>query len=347
MKLVFVALLFTLLLSACGEDQSGETGSAESNAALFLSPAAGGMHEIYVFCDNNIWNDSIGKYVESQLGGYIYGLPQMEKRFTIFQFEHSDAIKSRMTHRNILNIYVSDKNQHKNLRSERIDNKWAKGQVMYDIQGPNEEQVLKLLQTEVPKIANELEDIERERLMKKYAAKPNQMIDITLQGERNISLQIPARSDLMENYDDFVWIMSNKKGPQNRFQIQEGIFVYEYPYESDSTFTYDFLVAKRDSMLKKYVPGSTDDQYLATQLLEGYEPVIREINFKGKYAMEMRGQYRMENGFMGGPFVSITMVDEKRNRVITVEGYVFAPKFRKRNYIREVEAMIYSLEVMD
>ena len=116
----------------------------------------------------------------------------------------------------------------------------------------------------------------------------------------------------------------------------------------DSTiFTYDFLLAKRDSVLKKNVPGATDDQYLATQMLEGYEPVIKEVNFNGEYAIEMRGQYRMENGFMGGPFVSVTTLDKKRNRVVTVEGYVFAPKFKKREYVKEVESIIYSLQFMD
>lgn len=343
MRILALAFILTTLFSAC----SSSSGTADDTADLFLAPAAGGMHEIYIFCDNKVWNDSIGNLVNEELEEYIYGLPQMEKRFTLFQFEHSDAIKSRMTHRNILNIYVSNMNQHKKVQSVKVENKWAKGQIMFDLQAPTVEDMLELLSTELPKIADDIELTERERLMKKFAAKPNQMIDITLQGERGISLQIPTPSDLPENKEDFVWIMNNKKGPQNKYQIQETVFIYEYPYESDSIFNYEFLVAKRDSVLKKNVPGSTEDQYLATQLMEGYEPVIKEINFKGKYAIEMRGQYRMENGFMGGPFVSITTVDEKRGKVVTVEGNVFAPKFRKRNYIKEVEAMIYSLEFMD
>ena len=45
---------------------------------------------------------------------------------------------------------------------------------------------------------------------------------------------------------------------------------------------------------------------------------------------------------MGGPFVSITTLDTKNSRMITIDGYVFAPEFDKREYLREVEAIIKS-----
>jgi hypothetical protein len=43
---------------------------------------------------------------------------------------------------------------------------------------------------------------------------------------------------------------------------------------------------------------------------------------------------------MGGPFYSLTIVDEERGRLLTVEGYAYAPYFDKRPYIREVEGVV-------
>jgi len=63
--------------------------------------------------------------------------------------------------------------------------------------------------------------------------------------------------------------------------------------------------------------------------------------------MEIRGLWRVENAFMGGPFVSLSTVDETRNRVVTVEGFVYAPKADKRNLMRQVEAVVYSLQIME
>ena len=51
----------------------------------------------------------------------------------------------------------------------------------------------------------------------------------------------------------------------------------------------------------------------------------------------------MKNGFMGGPYINYSMVDEKRNRVICIDGYVYCPKFDKREYLREQEALIKTI----
>ncbi|MBA7543170.1 hypothetical protein ES705_35500 [subsurface metagenome] len=54
----------------------------------------------------------------------------------------------------------------------------------------------------------------------------------------------------------------------------------------------------------------------------------------------------MQDGLaMGGPFVSISQLDETRNRVVTIEGFVFAPAHEKRDLLRQVEAKILSLEI--
>ena len=70
---------------------------------------------------------------------------------------------------------------------------------------------------------------------------------------------------------------------------------------------------------------------------------IREHN--GNYASEMRGLWRLKNDFMGGPYVSLAVLDVVNQRVIVAFGYVYAPNKDKRNYLRQVEAMLYSLEL--
>jgi hypothetical protein len=69
-------------------------------------------------------------------------------------------------------------------------------------------------------------------------------------------------------------------------------------------------------------------------------PSYEEVEFDGHFALEVRGLWKMENDFMGGPFYSLTIVDEARGRLITVEGYAYAPYFDKRPYIREVEGVV-------
>ena len=48
---------------------------------------------------------------------------------------------------------------------------------------------------------------------------------------------------------------------------------------------------------------------------------------------------------MGGPFVSHSVVDEKNNRVIVVEAFVYAAGQKKGKFIRKLEASLYTLKL--
>jgi hypothetical protein len=112
--------------------------------------------------------------------------------------------------------------------------------------------------------------------------------------------------------------------------------------EEDGTFTPKYLVTKRNEFLKKYVPGPTEGSYMTTETVI---PVIfNEYNdSNGKYYAEIKGLWKVENDFMGGPFVSITKLDEKHNRVVTAEGWVYYPSENKRNFIRQLEIICKTL----
>ena len=94
----------------------------------------------------------------------------------------------------------------------------------------------------------------------------------------------------------------------------------------------------------KQVPGPTSGSFMTTEMR--YFPTYEEVDFKGAFASELRGLWRMENDYMGGPFFSLTVPDLARKRLVTVEGYAYAPFFDKRDYIREVEAMVKSLVLL-
>ena len=71
------------------------------------------------------------------------------------------------------------------------------------------------------------------------------------------------------------------------------------------------------------------------------------ITVNGKYCGVLRGLWKMVGDMMGGPFVSHVRLDEKNNRVVVAEGFVFAPETDKRNFIRRIEAALYTLRLPD
>ena len=136
-------------------------------------------------------------------------------------------------------------------------------------------------------------------------------------------------------YDRFE---SSKAGTPG--DVQQLILIYEYPYTSKNQLTKESLIHVRDSVMKKYMKGSVKGSYMKT-VSDTLAPIFEtEKLWKGNYVFELRGQYAMEGDFRGGPFVSFTMVDESKNRIITIEGHVFCPKFTKRPFMMEVETMM-------
>jgi len=154
--------------------------------------------------------------------------------------------------------------------------------------------------------------------------------------EFKIKLYVPTGFKIVKKDSSFVWIRYDTP------LITQNILIYTYPYESDSTFTQNYQLIKRNLFTKNNVAGALPGSYMTTEMELPQDFNIFKYN--GNYASEMRGLWKVENDFMGGPFISLSVLDASRRRVVTVEGDVYAPKNEKRNYLRQVEAMVYSLE---
>jgi hypothetical protein len=107
-------------------------------------------------------------------------------------------------------------------------------------------------------------------------------------------------------------------------------------------FTAKRAMEIRDSLTKIYIPDFKEGAYMIVE--PRLRPDTAAINLNGEFALVSRGLWRVKDGFKGGPFVNLVTYDRKNNRVIMADGYVYAPEFKKRTYIRQVEAIIRSVK---
>ena len=90
----------------------------------------------------------------------------------------------------------------------------------------------------------------------------------------------------------------------------------------------------RDMMMQQYIPGPLEGSYMATET-EFVPPLVKQVkDYPAGYTVEMRGMWRVENDFMGGPFVSYTFADPRTGNLVTVEGYYYEPNQKKRNFLQ-------------
>ena len=76
------------------------------------------------------------------------------------------------------------------------------------------------------------------------------MINEKLKSRFGISLFVPEDMSAYKEETDFFW------GSNNANRGRTDILVYSFPYTAQEAFTEDYLVAMRDSVVRRNVPGS-------------------------------------------------------------------------------------------
>ena len=88
------------------------------------------------------------------------------------------------------------------------------------------------------------------------------------------------------------------------------------------------VLFKVDSLFAKHLLGSRNGTFVCIE--KDYPPYY----FQNTY----RGLWKLQNGFMGGPFLIKNYF--KGEKVVVSIGLVFAPQSKKRIHIKEFEAIL-------
>ncbi|MDR0395295.1 MAG: DUF4837 family protein [Tannerella sp.] len=327
MKPIIFITLLTLI--------AGITGC---NSGSSITRATGIAYEIIVVADNAIWDGAAGFAVKEDLTSPVPYLPQAESsmKITYVRPDLFDGIFKYV--RNILIVHV-DRNMYTKVSMPKESDKWARGQSVVYLNAPDEDAINAFLAENPRILVNHYtkEEMKRTRdfLYKTYSP----VVMEKVKNRFGITLNAPSDITSFKDSTDCLWFSNN--AVTGRMDL----LIYSFPFVDKNTFTLDYLVAKRDSFTKKMLPGAFPGSYMSTE-----KRVVdySAITLRGKYCGVLRGLWRMEGGdMMGGPFVSYARVDEKNQRVIVTEGFVYEPQKEKKNYIRRLEAALLTTRFAD
>jgi hypothetical protein len=177
---------------------------------------------------------------------------------------------------------------------------------------------------------------ERESYTAYYRKINSEQISAKLRAKFGVEVCIPREYSLDAEKDDFVWL-SREEGERNW-----GILMWADPYTDPNQLAPESLITRMDAMTRKYVPGSDPGSFMTHQPAMPHLSTV--FNKGGNYCVQINGLWRMEGGFMGGPYVSVTTVDTRAGKIITGMGFVFYPNREKRRYIRQLEAILHTVK---
>ncbi len=323
--LTILIIALTALFASCGE------------RTPMLPNVTGTAGQVVVVINAPVWEGDAGRQLGRILSSDHPALPQREPMFDIVQIGHASFSNIFKTHRNIVRVNISSQYNEASMSIRR--NVFARPQIFLEINSPDTERLHSFLVNQEQRITEELYKAELARISEYNRQYEKRSIREQLNESFDISLVFPPGYDIFLDTTDFAWVGFS---PVAQERIQ-GVFVYQYDYRDPDTFSPEFIVNKRNEFLRRYVPGPSIGSYMTTEM-EAF-PSFHEYMENGRYFAELRGLWKLQNDFMGGPFISLTTLDEERNRVITVEGFVFAPGERKRNLLRQVEGIINTLEI--
>ena len=295
-----------------------------------MRESSGGLNEIVIVCKNELWSDQLGHGVVKVMQENFHGLPQAEPTFSLSQVSPDKFGYLLQSSRSLLILEQSSENTI-SFQRDVI----AQPQYMIVIKGTDKKNILSLLKEHKDSIFQTFENGTINYVktnLKKRATK-----DANLQNQ-NIDILIPNDYRKVEDTNDFLWF---RKGTT---QGQMNVMIYITPIKNDLDYSSFNLIKHRDSILKIHVYGGAPGSYMQTEMR--FPPNIQlQTWHDNELVYEMRGLWRMNGEFRGGPFLSYSWIDEKGNRIVTAEGFAYAPNMSKRNLMLKLEAILRSLKV--
>ncbi|MFO7938271.1 MAG: DUF4837 family protein [Bacteroidales bacterium] len=319
-----IFLLVSLMLMASCKMEDGKS---------LMPNVTGKPGEVVLVINGEQWTNTVGESYRHQLQHIHPLLPQDEPLFDLVHIPYSAFTKIFKTHRNIILAKIDKSYEEPRILIQR--DTWAKPQLVVNVLAKNDSAMAQLLREKGHILVEKVLETERERYLTQYKNYSNKGAVERLKRKFGATIAVPDGYSLDVDTTNFAWIAYEKP------DMFQGVFMYTYPYKEDMTM--HARLKKRTEFTKQFVPGEAADSYMDVELKYA-TPSQRKVKFQGKTFTEIRGLWRVENDYMGGPFINLSYVDTANNRVVVADGFVFAPRGDKRNYLRQVEAILYSLQ---
>ena len=324
-KTALLLMVSALLLSSCGNREP-------KDRTKYLPNITGNAGEVLVVINKGYWEGELGSTLREILAGEYPFLPQREPVFKLFNATPGGFSGSYLLHRNIVIVNVAPEIDTTGIRVSR--DAWAKPQVIVTVSANTPEEASELITGHSELIINSIEQAERDRLIaNSYKYQDKEVFD-AVAANLGGSPYFPTGFSMKKNTPGFMWIS------QETTYVNQGILIFKIPYTDTTQLAPASLKSTLYDLWQANVPGMRENSYMTFNKV--IEPGFRNIEYKGQTMVEMRGLWEVENDYMGGPFVCHIFPDRNRENLIILNAFVYAPKYDKRKYLRQVESIIYS-----
>ncbi len=327
MRHLLIFLSVCWLLFSCGGRQ---------NEALTKKSSSGKTLEVLLVADKGQYYGATRDLIDSIFREVQPCLPQPEPRFDIVNIPVSSLRNAQMfrMHRNIVLCELKKGNPDK-VYIER--DKWASPQVVASIEASSEASLRDLLRKYQGAIIDAIYQAEHQRIINAFHNIRNVELMNRVMEKFGFALTFSEDFAWASEDDGFAWIRKETK------DFSLGILVNVTPYRDEKQFTPEKIYNRLDTIMRRHVPGPADGSYMCTE--RRIDPITRKVDYPNSpYCIETHGLWRLQGDFMGGPYVHYALLSPDRRTLVDLVGFVYCPRFNKRDYLMQVEGICNSLK---
>lgn len=325
-RIATVMLAAGLLFTAC---------HSRENEAIMKKSSSGKTCEVIVVANKSVYYGDTKDLLDSILLEPQSCLPQPEPRFDVVNIPVSSLNNNQMfrMHRNIVLCDVAPGNPDKVYISH---DKWASPQTMVDIAASSDSALRSLLRRYEGVIKREIYRDEHQRMINAFYNDRNVELMQRVKEKFGFEMTFSEEFRWAKEDADFAWIRKETK------DFSLGVLIHTMPYRNESQFEPEKIDNRLDTLMRRQVPGPAEESYMGTERRVEIEHT--KVDYEGSsYCIETRGLWRVFGDFMGGPFVTYTVLSPDGTQIVEVTGYVYCPRFNKRDYLMQVEGICNSI----
>ena len=322
----FAVAVIALCSMSCNEKKTRKA---------LLPNISGKPGEVIVVINKGDWEGSFGNLLRDTLACDFPFLPQREPMFDLVNVAPGGFTSMFQLHRNIIVTNISA-----DVTEPGITYKydvWAAPQCVIRLNAPTEEVAMEIFKENSMTIKAVLEQAERARVIantKKYEELALAPVVTEMAGG---SPHFPSGYKLKKKTDDFIWITYSTQF------TEQSILVYKYPVEEgEEMMSPANLIKAQSRMMKENVPGMFENTYMIISPV--IAPSVQYKKYGAHEFAELRGLWEVHNDYMGGPFVTHAFYTPDGQYIIMLQAFVYAPKYDKKNYLKQIESVLYSFE---
>ena len=320
---MIILLPALVLIASCGD----------SSVTRTLPNVTGKAGDVLVVMDKQLWDGTPGQAVREHVSPMLISLPQAEPAFSVMPVNPAGFRDLYVAHRNVIQAMIDPGKATAEMTMER--NKWSETQLFITVAASDTATLAQCIRDNGEALRRAINDAERERLTDWLTNSAGRERSVLTAGDTQWELVLPAGWKPDFNREGIMMISAETPATTQSIIVS----ITDRATSRLGCIELADLTQKR---MSDEVKGPDGGSFM---VIEQKVPVsCRSFRRTATDYIEMRGLWTLEGGFMGGPFISYAFIDSATTRAVVVTGFVYAPREEKRELLRQVEALMYTVK---